>query len=655
MARGRSDGRGWHQQKRVLEFRNMSTSKHMAFASAAPLNWSTFDALINTAKPKVLRFLADRRDIPAMWQHRALQALRERNIEIPPSEWENSLELALQDENTSSSEKEALRLKLKECRRVKFQNKLEDLSKNHLHLDLDDIAKIKKIVKVEDSAFREMFSSWGFELALGHYSNILSYLYSPNVRKGDLQLSSRLIDEFKDFSSKKWKIPNEAILQWPLEIFSSFLYLNLTFNLDRVDARNLFDNLIDMVKLLNQGIDDLFKKAQLNEEREKEETKRRAIELREREERIKENQRLGMAKAAEREARAKHERAIIAECDELKKEIERYFPWPVPCKNASNEARERLKTLGISIVNGKFFAYKPFPTKFDYSSPNNRFLISSEDQGMDVTSGQQSILESFTREFPKEKRRLVEDYQDFARYLNHKKRYLCESVYFMISNDQLEIRMRIDQVALIKSEGVFQGCWVVTIFGLPDFMARGIEMMRAQVLSKAEFAKDVFSNQEMRNLFDSVFYVKKKTSEGARSWIGLFIELVEFIYSFGATKSHLSIEPLPAEILKHREKIFETALQRTFWQGERSSGDGTDFCEICGREIWDAPSIARRIGPDCWQKVRFTDHGRAVLSSSSYGRSYDENRDRLAIPYTDWVASIAHDAQRFASPAHRAN
>ena len=655
MARGRSNGRGWRQQKRILEFRKMSTGKHMEFASAPTLNYSTFDSLINTAKPKVLRLLANRRDIPAMWQHRALQALREKNIEVPLSEWENSLELALKDENTSTAEKEALRQKLRDLQLVLFQKKLEGFSSNLSSLDSTDIAKIKQIVKIEDSTFQEMFSSWGLDQALDFYSNILTYLYSSQVRKGDLAFSSRLIEEFKEFSTKNWKLPNEAILQWPLEIFASFLSLNLKFKLDRVDALNLFENLKDMVKLLNQGIDELYLEARLNEEKQKEEAKRKAIELREREERIKENQRLGMAKAAERDARAKREREILAECNELKRVIDLNSPWPVPCKNATNEARERLKSLGISIVNEKFFAYKPFPTKFDYSSPSNGFSISSEDNGIDVTFRQKSVFESFTREFPLEKKELVENFQDFTRFLEHKKRYLCESVHFMISNEQFEIRLRIDQVALIKSEGIFQGCWVVSIFGLPDFMAKGVQMMRGQVLSEAEFAKNVFNDQELRSLFDSVYYVKKKTSEGARSWIGLFIELLEFIFGFGATKSNLSVEPLPAEILKHREKIFETALQRTFWQGERSSGDGTNFCEICGREIWDAPSIARRIGPDCWQKVRFTDQGRAVLSSSSYARKYDEYKDRLAVDYTEWMTSIARDVQRFASPAHRTN
>ena len=200
--------------------------------------------------------------------------------------------------------------------------------------------------------------------------------------------------------------------------------------------------------------------------------------------------------------------------------------------------------------------------------------------------------------------------------------------------------MRIDQVALNESNGVFTGCWVVSIFGVPDYIGQGIKLMRAQILGRADFLKSLMLDEDLKRKLDSVYYVKKMTSEGARTWIGLFLELLEITFDFEAKTWKLVITPLPPEIEKHRELIFKSALQRTFWQGAKSSGDGTNFCENCGREIWDAPSLARGIGPECWKKIRFTDLGRRVLSTSSHSRNYEEDRDRLAITREDWIASV---------------
>lgn len=647
MAKGKARGRGGHQQRRIIEFSRMSTGRHMGIASGAHLDWSTFDALINAAKPKVLRVLADRNDLPAMWQHRALQALREKRVDVSPSEWKSSIERAIQDKNTSRVEIQALQIKLQEFRFVEFQKKLEELSKIHSSKDLLNVERIRFIVQVKDDNFQEIFSSYGSQQALLYYSVILNYLHSSTVKKGNFEINSSLVEEFESHSLKKWKLPNEAIRNWPLEILASFLYLNLTFKLDRVDSLRLFESLRDMVSVLDEGIENLYKQAEVESEKRKERSKQLALELKEREETIAEKQRMGMARAAERQARERREREISRECEELQREIGANFPWPLPCKSASPEAQERLKVLGITVENGKFHSHRPFPVELDRFTQKMELLTTSNEQKVDITYGRKSVFESFTRVFPKDKKSLVDNYQEFTRYLNHKSRYLCEAVYFTMSNSDYEVTLRIDQVALLKSEGVFQGCWVVSIFGLPGFMSQGMDLMRGQVLGRADFLKAAIKDEVLRELFNSVYYVKKKTSEGARSWIGLFIELLEFIYGFEATSSRLTIEPLPTETLKHRERIFETALKRTLWQGDRSGGDGTNFCEICGREIWDAASLARQIGPDCWEKVRLTEQGRAVLSTSSYSNKYDEDRDRLAIPYSTWVTSMTQDVERF--------
>jgi hypothetical protein len=201
-------------------------------------------------------------------------------------------------------------------------------------------------------------------------------------------------------------------------------------------------------------------------------------------------------------------------------------------------------------------------------------------------------------------------------------------------------------VALVKAENEFEGCWVITAYGIPDYMIPGIKAMNAKSLGEADFIKTMGLNAGLVSKLNSVYFVKKKMPDGARSWIGLLIELIDITFDFGVTDCKVELKEHPPEVFKHREKIFESAQVRTLWQGERSSGPGTDFCQKCGHEIWDAPSIARGFGPDCWKKIRFTERGRAVISTSKYLETYDEIKDQMAVPYSNWIYSIVQDLER---------
>jgi len=50
---------------------------------------------------------------------------------------------------------------------------------------------------------------------------------------------------------------------------------------------------------------------------------------------------------------------------------------------------------------------------------------------------------------------------------------------------------------------------------------------------------------------------------------------------------------------------------------------------------------------DCWKKIRFTERGRAVISTSKYLETYDEIKDQMAVPYSNWIYSIVQDLERF--------
>ena len=59
MARKRPRNQG-NQKDLIDKFRNMSSSEQLQIARDEKLNWENFDALINTAKPSVIRILTQR-------------------------------------------------------------------------------------------------------------------------------------------------------------------------------------------------------------------------------------------------------------------------------------------------------------------------------------------------------------------------------------------------------------------------------------------------------------------------------------------------------------------------------------------------------------------------------------------------------------------
>lgn len=647
MPKDSSKRQGLVRLKNIEKFKRMSAETHMELAKHVELDWKTFDALVQTAKPKVLRFLADRSDLSALWRYKALHALRLNKVEIPINEWIHSLDQAINDENISTAEKQALQAEKQQSIFVEFSNKLEKISSIRANSDPARLERICFIVQNYDESFNSLFKFKISNKILNHYVQIIDYLYTSKEVAKVITSNSLLLSECYAISLNRWKLPQDNILNWHSEIFASFLYIILVCKFDRVETLRLFESMKDMVELLNKGEERLFEDATALAENRRKETKR-TEEIRE-QERLKklEDEQTNSEAARKKQAEFEHRRRIRKECDWWKDKVAQRFPWPVPFGEVSFEVEEKLRKSGMIIENGRLSRYKPLPIKIENSNTTIDESFVTAEGKQDLTFGKRSLLESFTREFPKDKEFLVEAYRDFTRFLDHRKRYLCKNVCLEIVSTNHKIAIRLDQVALRNSDGQFKACWVISVFGLSAFVSQGIKMMRAQALGKADFMQSLIKDNDLKAKFNSVYYVKKVSSEGARSWIGLLIELLEFTYCLEATRAEVVIDSWEINVLKHREIVFESALKRTSWQGSRSSGDGTNFCEICGHEIWDAPSVARRIGPDCWEKVRFTERGRAVLSSSLYSREYDEKTDRLAVPFEDWVQSMAANLEKF--------
>jgi hypothetical protein len=641
--------RSYVQQKRIKQISRMSIHQQSELASQLELDWSSYDALLFTKETDTLRILIDREDLSPLWRIRALRVLIEKSPNpLLDGELKNLIQKAIEDSKTPPQDKQAL---IQELNNLNSKSLLINLGKlssdNQLHLS-EHFDKLLFIIEVEDVKFKELFKGWRFpKEALLQYAIIVDFLvYSSYRVNQESILNSSILNEFMRSFPNQWQLPNPIILNWRTDIFATFLILVMENHLDRVDTYTLFENLKSITRFFNSDLDDLHAKAQLKYEENCNNEAKAALAAKEKQARDAESNRLGMARAAERVLKEKQAKRIELLFQENKNIVERNSPWPVTLGHLLPEVQQKLQDSGIIFEEERAYIYRPFPIQFDRVNKN---LIL--DQGLkrvnDLSYRKKSILESFTREFPRDKQALVKAYHDFARYLDHKKRYLCDSISLTLSNSEHNIRLRIDQVALVKAETEFEGCWVITVYGIPDYMIPGIKAMNAQSLGEADFIKTMGLNAGLVSKLNSVYFVKKKMPDGARSWIGLLIELIDITFDFKVTDCKVALKEHLPEVFKHREKIFESAQVRTLWQGERSSGPGTDFCQKCGHEIWDAPSIARGFGPDCWKKIRFTERGRAVISTSKYLETYDEIKDQMAVPYSNWIYSIVQDLERF--------
>ena len=637
------------QQKRVKQISRMSIHQQSELAAQLELDWSSYDALLFIKEIDILRILIDREDLTPLWRIRALRVLIEKSPDpLLKGELKVLIQRAIEDTRTPSQDKQALSQELHNLNSQSLLTNLRKLSSdNQLHLS-EHFKKLLFIIEVEDVEFQELFKNWKFSKeTLIQYAIIVDFLvYSSYRVNQESILNSSILNEFKSLLPNRWQLPNPIMLNWRTDIFATFLILVIENRLDRVDTSTLFENLKSIAKFFNSNLDDLHVKAQLKYEENCNNEAKAALAAKEKQARDAESNRLGMARAAERVLKEKQAKRIELLFQESKNIVERNSPWPVTLGHLLPEVQQRLQDSGIRVEEERAYIYRPFPMHFDRI---NKSLII--DEGLtemdDLSYRKKSILESFTREFPRDKQALVKAYHDFARYLDHRKRYLCDSISLTLSNSEHNIRLRIDQVALVKAENEFEGCWVITVYGIPNYMIPGIKAMNAKSLGEADFIKKMGLNAGLVSKLNSVYFVKKKMPDGARSWIGLLIELIDITFDFGVTDCKVELKEHPPEVFKHREKIFESAQVRTLWQGERSSGPGTDFCQKCGHEIWDAPSIARGFGPDCWKKIRFTERGRAVISTSKYLETYDEIKDQMAVPYSNWIYSIVQDLERF--------
>jgi hypothetical protein len=603
----------------------MSIHQQSELAAQLELDWSSYDALLFIKEIDILRILIDREDLTPLWRIRALRVLIEKSSDpLLKGELKVLIQRAIEDTRTPSRDKQALSQELHNLNSESLLTNLRKLSSdNQLHLS-EHFKKLLLIIEIEDVEFQELFKNWKFSKeTLIQYAIIVDFLvYSSYRVNQESILNSSILNEFKSLLPNRWQLPNPIMLNWRTDIFATFLILVIENRLDRVDTSTLFENLKSIAKFFNSNLDDLHVKAQLKYEENCNNEAKAAL--------------------AAKEKQAKRIELLFQESKNI---VERNSPWPVTLGHLLPEVQQRLQDSGIRFEEERAYIYRPFPMHFDRV---NKSLIN--DQGLtevdDLSYRKKSILESFTREFPRDKQALVKAYHDFARYLDHRKRYLCDSISLTLSNSEHNIRLRIDQVALVKAENEFEGCWVITVYGIPNYMIPGIKAMNAKSLGEADFIKKMGLNAGLVSKLNSVYFVKKKMPDGARSWIGLLIELIDITFDFGVTDCKVELKEHPPEVFKHREKIFESAQVRTLWQGERSSGPGTDFCQKCGHEIWDAPSIARGFGPDCWKKIRFTERGRAVISTSKYLETYDEIKDQMAVPYSNWIYSIVQDLER---------
>lgn len=642
----------WKQHNLVRKFSRLSAKEHLEHASEKILRNNIFDALINTAGAPVLLFLAERDDLSPAWRWRAMAALDNKDRSDNNRELrETVMEIVLNDKSTPDNVKNAVRLRRDELSNKYFEDELKVIAKSGSpHVRDNDIRQI--IQDIYGSQMPTSYENANHPIRK-YFSLIVGFLISDERTKPNQTKNLELIREFMALRNLNWNLEQTAVCNWNTASVASFLLICVGNIYDfRKDYKSILDLILKIARDLDangfDGPNGMLEKASAERIRRQE---RLVIEQEsaEREEERRQAQRKRntelIIENKKREARKEYCRQLVQKARESQ-------PWPYFLSDPDQNYLESLKTMSdVKIESDRISFYESVPFRMAPSRSELQYEKSLVKAWLEKNRTSKSVLESFTREYPSSKMSLIEHYWEFSRYLDHKKRYLVDAIWMEIGNDLGTIKIRIDQVALsFDSElNEFVGCWVVSVFGLNPILRQAITEMDWKNLRKADFLRKITISDSNLKVLEDIFYVQTATSERARTRIGFLLEFLEISLGLETIAVRLLEKRLTKSEESRRSGVFEVAFRNTYWKGERTSGPGLYSCGRCQREIWDPPSIARGFGPCCWRKVKYTEQGRFVLSTSNSTSTYDSFKDRVATPSEIWINSLLRDIQEFSA------
>lgn len=437
-------------------------------------------------------------------------------------------------------------------------------------------------------------------------------------------------------------LPNDNIYKWKSKPFCALLVLILDNNLHTIEIQNLLKHLRSLQADLID-IDSIYSEC---------EAKQR--ELEEINKKISGpdghfDQETSFKKGKDSASSKQHHKnpnvlkASLRNIEKVCKLVEAHFPWPVD--NLSIHALEiqKLKELGITVSGKRAWKYDLMPIEYDSVSKSFSFETEKLAKWRIENRSSKSYFEPYTYKFPDAISKLVEDYQEFCRYLNHKRRYLVKSVYLDLAFLENTFSLRIDQVAIHKKNQELYGRWITSLFGVPESLHAVIKQLDFVPIRELKEVKSISLTAEQMKYLDKVFVVQSITPERMRTYIGRFLELFVLVALEPNLASSLRVQEFSEKAKSERELIFETAIRKTFWDSGTQIRDSVHKCQICHQPIWDGPSLARMMGPECWKKYRFTEKGQALISIAD-GRKIDQTESlRLAIPFQFWISNILAD------------
>jgi len=658
----------------------MKTQNLIDLAHSSNLDRNTFESILFSERRQSIKILADREDIPIKWRFEAI----EHNFG-PNYSSSRKLKLIVElskKRDLPKSEIEFLKEKKLHIELQVFKNTYKSMSKSALEKKLTFLHEefkpstnalikkeifLEKLIAIRDDGFEfgseamerarllvehldsELFSNYlslkirntqvsnsflnqkfgrltnrdgiGYNTII-QFSIIVNSLL--NYERVDSQVviqNSILLNQGSDIFGPEFRLHDNRIVNWPAPAFASFILLLPWDSNTTSVSKTLFAALTSFIRGLSNDVEYAIKEACSRRDFKEFQTKEMDKREIEQSRRAQEQKRIAELNREEKKKQKAENERLERDYGDLSREIFRRFPWSVPSTNIHPSLLLMLERKGFEVIKGRVFFKRE--------------------------SSHLSIFENFAMDFPNEKRFLVLRIQEFMRYVDHKARYLIDAVYLELKFAFGVFRLRVDQVAMIRERNQMYGCWAITMFGIPQDKTEKFHDQGWRPLASSNFfPKSALDSDEVMAL-KSVYFVKKRTEQGARSAIGKLIEMLEFDLDLDASEAQIEIVRLSPEEEKHRNSIFEQALQRTFWKGERSTGSGLHRCLECKREIWDAPSLARGFGPDCWDKIRYTERGFAVLSTSGRNSRFNEKRDALALDLRAWIQGISRDFIRF--------
>jgi len=513
----------------------------------------------------------------------------------------------------------------------------------------DEILKIETILQYGNLPISSKVTLAPSEINIHNMAILIQYFSNIKLEPSKMQDNENLYLDLNKILNRVYSVthyrelPNQNIFKWKSKPFLALLILILENNLFNTGIQEIIkyvNNFQECLVDIESSYAAALEKQNVLKEEKKENLKIPQNQLKEASS-LQISQESSDWKTLYKNQNVK--KASLRNIENIIRLVEANFPWPVDNLSIHPFELNKLKQYGIHVNGNKAWKYDLMPIDFDSNLKIFHFNQFEVDKWKKENRGSKSYFEPYAYKFPDSIKLLVENFQEFCRYLNHKKRYLVESIHLDLVFLDHNFSLRIDQVAIQKKNQELSGRWVTTLFGAPDSLRAVIQQLDFSPIKSLKLFDKISLNNEQMTFLDNVFILQSVTPERMRTLIGRFLELFVLIALEPSTASSLRTKEFSQHEKKERESIFETALRTSFWDSETRSRDSIHKCQICGQPIWDGPSLARMMGPECWKKHRFTRKGQALISISD-GRKIDKSENlHLVKPFELWVREIVRD------------